>query len=88
MERFKGVSAKYLDNYMTWFAYIDTTQSISRVIWEQRFLAMSCIDTKKVRYKLAVPTGTCVICNEPGLKGQEAGSVFSYPTKQENGKPT
>ncbi|WP_249226949.1 IS1595 family transposase [Alicyclobacillus mengziensis] len=68
MERFKGVSTKYLDNYMTWFAYIDTTRSISRGTWEQRFLAMSCIDSKKVRYKSTVPTGTCVICNEPLLK--------------------
>jgi hypothetical protein len=76
MEHFKGVSTKYLDNYMTWFAYIDTTRSISRGIWEQRFLAMSCIDSKKVRYKASVPTGTCVICYEPILKGQDIGSVF------------
>lgn len=76
MERFKGVSTKYLDNYMTWFAYIDTTRSISRGIWEQRFLAMSCIDSKKIRYKSSVPTGTCVICNEPILTGQDVGSIF------------
>jgi len=67
---------KYLDNYMTWFAYIDTTRSISRGIWEQRFLAMSCIDSKKVRYKSSVPTGACVICNEPILLGEDVGSVF------------
>jgi hypothetical protein len=76
MQRFRGVATKYLDNYMTWFAFIDTTRSISRGIWEQRFLAMSCIDSKKVRYKSTAQTGTCVICNEPILKGQDVGSIF------------
>jgi transposase-like protein len=76
MQRFRGVATKYLDNYMTWFAYIDTTRSISRGIWEQRFLAMSCIDSTKVSYKSSVPTGTCIICNEPILTGQDIGSIF------------
>ncbi len=67
MERFKGVATKYLDNYMTWFAYIDTTRDIASGTWERRFLAMSCIDNKKVRYKDDSPTGTCVICAEPIL---------------------
>jgi hypothetical protein len=56
---------------MTWFSYIDTTRIISGGVWEQRFLAMSCIDTKKVRYKTVVPAETCVI-----LKSQDVGSLF------------
>ncbi|WAH39271.1 IS1595 family transposase [Alicyclobacillus dauci] len=76
MERFKGVSTKYLDNYMTWFAYVDTTRDIAAGTWERRFLAMSCIDNKNVRYKSSVPQGTCALCNEPILKGQDIGSIF------------
>jgi hypothetical protein len=76
MERFKGVATKYLDNYMTWFAYIDTTRDITSGTWERRFLAMSCIDNKKVQYKSAPSKGLCVLCNEPILKGQEIGSMF------------
>jgi hypothetical protein len=38
--RLKGCT-KYLNNYMTWFAYIDTTLIISGGVWDQRFLAMS-----------------------------------------------
>ncbi|GLV12971.1 hypothetical protein Heshes_06550 [Alicyclobacillus hesperidum] len=49
MQRFRGIATKCQDNEMTWFAYIDTTRSIARGIWEQRFLAMSCIDRKMVR---------------------------------------
>jgi transposase-like protein len=76
MQRFRGVATKYLDNYMTWFAYIDTTRAISSGTWERRFLAMSCIDNKKVRYEHEVHTRTCVICTEPILKGQDVGSIF------------
>lgn len=61
---------------MTWFHYLDTTRSISPGISEQRFLAMSCVDTKKVRYKSSVPTGACGICNEPILVGEDVGSIF------------
>ncbi|MCL6445203.1 MAG: IS1595 family transposase [Alicyclobacillus sp.] len=75
-EPFSWRGTKYLENYMTWFAYLDTTRSIPPGIWEQRFLAMSCIDNKKIRNKSGAQTRTCVICNKPILTGQHVGSIF------------
>jgi hypothetical protein len=87
MQRFRGVATKYLDNYMTWFAYIDMTRAISSGTCERRFLAMSCIDNKKVQYKHEVHTGTCLVCTELILKGQDVGSIFYVSHETEECEP-
>ncbi len=76
MEHFRGVATKYLDNYMTWFADIDMTRHITRGIWEQWFLAMSCIDSKKVQYKSLPNKGICMICHESIEDRQNIVSIF------------
>jgi len=70
--RFHGVATKYLGNYMTWFAYVDTTRATQKGTWEQIFLAKSCIE---------ISTGTptryadraCAICGSLITEGEAAG---------------
>ncbi|WP_456151378.1 IS1595 family transposase [Alicyclobacillus cycloheptanicus] len=81
MVRFKGVATKYLANYMTWFEYLDTTRAITSGVWERRFLAMACIDTKKIHRKM-VYTSECAICHQPIRTTDEAATLIcvSYET--------
>jgi transposase-like protein/IS1 family transposase len=71
---FHGVSTKYLGNYMTWFAYIDTTRGLTSGTWEQVFLAKSCIDvdtTTTTHYT----NRRCAICDNLITEGEAAGRL-------------
>lgn len=56
--------------------YLGTT--VSRLV---------CIDSKKVRYKSSVPTGTWIICNEPILKTREIGNLLLVSQETGEGEP-
>jgi hypothetical protein len=70
--RFHGVATKYLGNYMTWFAYVDTTRAIQKGTWEQTFLAKSCIEmSPETRYNDCA----CAICGSLIKEGEAAGRL-------------
>lgn len=46
MTRFHGVASKYLDNYMTWFKFLDNNSKLGKDVKKQTMLVLSC---KKVR---------------------------------------
>lgn len=75
MSYFKGVATKYLGNYMTWFEYIDTTRALTAGVWEQRFLAMSCIDVSHGS-NWDSSRQECVVCHQPIAEDQDFGSVY------------
>ena len=50
MERFKGVATKYLDNYLTWFRFIDAHSREAMTAKKLELLLTACLPISPERY--------------------------------------